>query len=79
MVDGHWAPSKGEVGAGWYRVLTAQPLGILAAYLLEPASEDGLATWNLLDTELAPGRIYPILRSRKAAGATAAPTQESPR
>jgi hypothetical protein len=79
VVDGHWSPSKGEVGAGWYRVRTAQPLGILTAYLLEPASEDGLVTWNLLDTELAPGRNYPILRSRKAAAATAAQSMESTR
>ena len=40
--------------AGWFLVRTDQPLGVLAAYLLEPASEDGLATWNLLDRELQP-------------------------
>ena len=50
---------------------TAQPLGILAAYLLEPASEDGVVTWNLLDTELATGRAHPILRSRGTAAAAA--------
>jgi hypothetical protein len=31
---------------------------------LEPASEDGLATWNLLDRELQPHAAYPIVRVR---------------
>jgi dipeptidyl-peptidase-4 len=72
VVEGHWRPYAGEVGGDWYRVHTAQPLGLLAAYLLEPASEDGVVTWNLLDAELAAGRAYPILRSRTAAASTAA-------
>jgi Zinc carboxypeptidase len=79
VVEGRWALHEGEMGSGWYRVRTAQPLGILAAYLLEPASEDGLVTWNLLDAELVPGRAYPILRSRKATAATAAQPTESTR
>jgi hypothetical protein len=53
-------------------VRTAQPHGVLAAYLLEPASEDGVVTWNLLDAGLAAGRPYPILRSRRAVAAAAA-------
>ena len=72
-VEGRWMPHAGEIGSGWYVVRTAQPLGILAAYLLEPASEDGVVTWNLLDAELAPGRAYPILRSRTAAATAAQP------
>jgi dipeptidyl-peptidase 4 len=47
-------------------VKTNQPLGTLAAYLLEPASEDGVVTWNLLDRELQPGAVYPIYRLRAA-------------
>ena len=43
-------------------VRTAQPLGTLAAYLLEPESEDGLVTWNFLDAYLAPGQVYPIAK-----------------
>jgi hypothetical protein len=50
--------------AGWYIVSTDQPLGTLAAYLLEPASEDGVVTWNLLDRELQSGSPFPILRQR---------------
>ncbi|MEO7137259.1 MAG: M14 family metallopeptidase [Gemmatimonadales bacterium] len=66
QVEGHWAgqPADTSITAGWYLVPTTQPLGMLAAYLLEPASEDGVVTWNLLDREIAPGTSYPILRLR---------------
>ena len=60
-----------QAEAGSYVVSTDQPLGLLAAYLLEPASEDGIVTWNLLDRELAPRAAYPILRSRQALHAPA--------
>lgn len=43
-------------------VRTAQPLGTLAAYLLEPETEDGLVTWNFLDSYIGPGKIYPIAK-----------------
>jgi hypothetical protein len=39
-----------------------QPLARLAFYLLEPESDDGLVTWNLIETDLAPGATYPIYR-----------------
>jgi dipeptidyl-peptidase-4 len=64
-LEGSWSEGKAIAAAGWYLVRTAQPLGVLAAYLLEPASEDGVVTWNLLDAELSPGRPYPILRARR--------------
>jgi hypothetical protein len=63
---GHWSEGSERAAAGWYLVRTAQTLGVLAAYLLEPASEDGVVTWNLLDAALSVGRPYPILRSRRA-------------
>ena len=31
-------------------------------YLLEPESDDGLVTWNLIEAELAPGATYPVYR-----------------
>jgi hypothetical protein len=37
---------------GTYMVSTAQPLGNLAALLLEPASVDGAITWNYFDKQL---------------------------
>jgi hypothetical protein len=65
-LEGHWngQPVDSVLGAGWYRVSTNQPLGTFASYLLEPASEDGIVTWNLLDRELRAGGIYPIHRVR---------------
>jgi hypothetical protein len=66
QAEGRWAgePRDTLIAAGWYLVPTAQPLGVLAAYLLEPASEDGVVTWNLLDREIRSGSSYPILRLR---------------
>jgi hypothetical protein len=40
-----------------------QKLARLAFYLLEPRSNDGLVTWNVLDEALKTGRS-PILRTR---------------
>ena len=51
-----------EIPAGTWVVPTAQPLGTLAAYLLEPRSDDGLATWNFLDDQIGPDRDFPIMR-----------------
>jgi dipeptidyl-peptidase-4 len=66
QAEGRWTGEAVDtaVSAGWYLVAIAQPLGVLAAYLLEPASEDGVVTWNLLDREIQPHRPYPILRLR---------------
>jgi hypothetical protein len=65
QAEGRWS-SRGQdtiLVAGWYLVRTEHRLGLLAAYLLEPASEDGVVTWNLLDRELQPRSAYPILRA----------------
>jgi hypothetical protein len=64
QVEGRWQsqPADTALAAGWYLLRTDQRLGVLASYLLEPASEDGVVTWNLLDRELQSGVTYPILR-----------------
>ncbi|HET6778991.1 MAG TPA: M14 family metallopeptidase, partial [Gemmatimonadales bacterium] len=64
QAEGRWSSQSTDTIAvpGWYLVRTDQPLGVLAAYLLEPASEDGVVTWNLLDREMKPRMPYPILR-----------------
>jgi dipeptidyl-peptidase 4 len=64
QVEGRWRsePFDTTLAPGWYLVRTDQSLGVLASYLLEPASEDGVLTWNLLDRELSAGATYPILR-----------------
>jgi dipeptidyl-peptidase 4 len=41
---------------------TAQPLGRLAAYMLEPECEDGLTRWNFFDAFLKPGTEFPVIR-----------------
>lgn len=46
---------------------TNQPLGRLAVYLLEPRSEDGLATWNFFDAACRTGADFPVLRLPKGA------------
>jgi hypothetical protein len=46
-------------------VPTAQPLGRLAAYLLDPESDDSFFTWNLFDATLSRQRLFPVLRRAK--------------
>jgi Zinc carboxypeptidase len=43
-----------------------QPLARLAFYLLEPESDDGLVTWNLIEEGLTVGQTYPIYRVQNA-------------
>ena len=62
-VTGAWVPVERAVPAGAWRVSMRQPLARLAFYLLEPRSNDGLVTWNVLDEALKSGRS-PILRTR---------------
>jgi dipeptidyl aminopeptidase/acylaminoacyl peptidase len=54
-----------RVPAGTVLVRTSQPLGTLAAYLLEPWAEDGLTTWGVF-SDLLPGKDFPVLRLPKA-------------
>jgi dipeptidyl-peptidase 4 len=55
-------PQTVDLPAGTYIIRTQQPLGALAAYLLEPSSDDGLAKWNFFDPYLTAGGTYPVLR-----------------
>jgi hypothetical protein len=62
-LTGRWeAADTLSVEPGSFVVRGGQPLGILALYLLEPQSDDGLTTWNFLDQWLQPGQRYPIVR-----------------
>lgn len=62
-VFGTWEVRDVALPAGTRIVETAQPLGRLAFYLLEPRSDDGLTSWGLLDEHLEDG-VYPIVRVR---------------
>ena len=62
-LHGRWlAPRATTLAAGSYLVPTAQSLGALAVYLLEPESDDGFVTWNTLDLLVHGGAEFPIVR-----------------
>ena len=72
QAEGHWRTEPFDTTvAGWYLLRTDQALGVLASFLLEPASEDGIVTWNLLDREMQPRASYPILRLHGSANVPA--------
>ena len=62
-VTGAWAPIEPRDLAGAIRVPMTQRLARLAFYLLEPRSNDGLTTWNVVDEAITKSR-YPVLRTR---------------
>jgi hypothetical protein len=53
-VEGKFVSDSVSFPAGTIVIRTSQPLANLAAYLLEPQSNDGLLTWNFLDRYLVP-------------------------
>jgi len=66
-VKGIWQHASTKFKAGTYVIRTAQPLANLAAYLLEPQTNDGLLTWNFMDRYLLPQwgkgfNAYPIYK-----------------
>ncbi len=70
-IQGEWEEDRISLPAGTFVVRTAQPLGVLAAYLLEPQSDDGLLLWNFFDRYLTRqwGRgfgFYPVQRTFEA-------------
>jgi len=48
--------------AGSFIVRTSQPLGKLAAYLLEPRADDSLVAWNFFDPDIREGTDYPVTK-----------------
>lgn len=69
-LTGHWTASSAtspatSPGSGFVVVPATARFGPLAAYLLEPESDDGLVDWNFFDAQLAPGRQYPVIRLYK--------------
>lgn len=61
-LSGRYDVAKLSAQRGAYFVPADQPLARLAFYLLEPESDDGLVTWNLIEAGLSPGATYPIYR-----------------
>ena len=68
-VTGHWtaAPATmlGEDVGRYVVVSAAGRFGPLAAYLLEPQSDDGLLDWNFFDSRLVVGKPFPVIRLYK--------------
>jgi hypothetical protein len=60
-VEVSWSRARRDVPPGWGRVETEQPLGAIAVYLCEPASDDGAIENGLIDVP-AIGDEYPIWR-----------------
>jgi hypothetical protein len=65
-VDGAWNEATSRtLPTGTYIVRAAQPYGLVAFYVLEPQSEDGLAQWSFFDDVLAAHSDFPIMRVTK--------------
>jgi len=66
-VTGTWQSEPTNFKAGTLVIRTSQPLANVAAYLLEPQTNDGLLTWNFLDRYLLPQwgkgfNAYPVYK-----------------
>src|SRR5687767_2112040 len=59
-VQGKWDRALQSFPSGSFIVSTAQPLGTLIVYLLEPESEDGFVTWNFFGPRLKKGEKFPV-------------------
>jgi hypothetical protein len=71
-VKGEYNHEEKEFPEGTLFISTAQPLANVAAYLLEPESDDGLLVWNFFDRYVVPqwGRgalPYPVYKLLKPA------------
>lgn len=63
IVAGEWTGARPDtLATGSYLVSTNQRFGVLAAFLLEPASEDGYTYWNYFDRGLVTGGTAPVRR-----------------
>lgn len=71
-IEGEYATETKDFAAGTILVRMGQPLGNLAAYLLEAESDDGLLVWNYFDKYIIPQwrqepQAYPVYRLLKPA------------
>lgn len=61
-ITGRYKREEMTFPAGTIIVRTAQPLGRLVCYLLEPQSDDGLVDWNFFDAYLESGKTFPVYK-----------------
>jgi hypothetical protein len=65
-LNGTWnEATMRTLSRGTYIVRAGQPYGLLAFYLLEPESEDGLARWSFFDDVLQVNQAFPVTRITK--------------
>ncbi len=76
QVEAARSTARRSIPKGTYLVRTGQPLGRLAAYLLECESDDGLLFWNFFDRDIAAGSEYPVLRVDQPAVLATKPVTE---
>lgn len=80
LIDVEAAPRKEprRIAAGTIVVKTRQPLGTLAAYLLEAQAEDGLCAWSFFEKGIREGSDYPVLRLTNETPLLTAPVRPLP-
>jgi hypothetical protein len=61
-LEGAWRDGRRRLELGAFFVPAGQPLALVAQALLEPQSDDGLATWNVFDPVLRVGVDFPVAR-----------------
>ena len=61
-VTGSWRTEQRTIPRGTNIVSAAQPLAILAIYMLEPESDDGIVTYTGLNPVLTAGSDFPFIR-----------------
>jgi dipeptidyl aminopeptidase/acylaminoacyl peptidase len=77
-VGGMWVDREQRVPAGTLVVKTAQPLGKLAAYLLEVETEDGLTKWGFFTDHLKLNTDSPVMKTYGNAPLTLGPAPTLP-
>jgi hypothetical protein len=78
---GRWETGKPvTLAAGTYVVRVAQPSGVLAMYLLEPESDDGLVAWDVAGRSSGAAGSAPVIRLAAAppVAMTTVPRANSP-
>lgn len=70
---GRWTGRSVSLAAGTWVVPVAQPLGVLAMYLLEPESDDGIVAWDIGARSSGAAGTAPVVRL-----ATAPPVAMNP-
>jgi len=61
-IKGTYGKAVLSIIAGSLYIPANQALARLAFYLIEPESDDGLVTWNVIEEGLGAGQTYPIYR-----------------